>query len=79
MAKVLLQGLTKRFGNVLSVNNLNLETRDREFLALVGPSGCGKTTTLRLIAGLEKPDSGKICIDDELMDEVEVGRRGVQM
>lgn len=79
MAKVRLEELTKRFGNVLAVNNLSLDIRDREFLVLVGPSGCGKTTTLRLIAGLEQPDKGNIYIDDELMNEVEVGRRGVQM
>lgn len=79
MAKVRLEGLTKRFGDVLAVNNLSLEARDKEFLVLVGPSGCGKTTTLRLIAGLEQPDSGNIYIEDELMTTVEVGRRGVQM
>ncbi len=79
MAKVRLEGLTKRFGDVLAVNNLSLDIRDREFLVLVGPSGCGKTTTLRLIAGLELPDSGNIYIEDELMTTVEVGRRGVQM
>jgi multiple sugar transport system ATP-binding protein len=79
MAKLGLEGLTKRFGNVLAVNNLSLEIRDKEFMVLVGPSGCGKTTTLRLIAGLEQPDSGTIYIDDKRMNEVEVGRRGVQM
>jgi len=79
MAKVRLEGLTKRFGDVLAVNNLSLDIRDKEFLVLVGPSGCGKTTTLRLIAGLEQPDSGNIYIEDELMTTVEVGRRGVQM
>jgi multiple sugar transport system ATP-binding protein len=79
MAKVRLEGLTKRFGDVLAVNNLSLDIRDREFFVLVGPSGCGKTTTLRLIAGLEQLDSGNIYFDDELMNEVQVGRRGVQM
>jgi multiple sugar transport system ATP-binding protein len=79
MAKVRLEGLTKSFGDVLAVNNLSLDIRDREFLVLVGPSGCGKTTTLRLIAGLEQPDSGNIYIEDQLMTTVEVGRRGVQM
>ena len=79
MAKVLLRGLTKRYGDVLAVNDLTLETRDREFLVIVGPSGCGKTTTLRLIAGLEQADQGQIYIDQECMNEVEVGRRGVQM
>ncbi len=79
MAKVRLEGLTKRFGDVLAVNNLSLDIRDKEFLVLVGPSGCGKTTTLRLIAGLEQPDNGNIYIEDELMATVDVGRRGVQM
>jgi len=79
MDKLRLEGLTKRFGNVVAVNNLSLSVRDREFLVLVGPSGCGKTTTLRLIAGLEQPDSGNIYIDDEWVNEVEAGRRGVQM
>lgn len=79
MAKMRLEGLTKRFGDVLAVNNLSLTIQDREFLVLVGPSGCGKTTTLRLIAGLEQPDKGNIYFDDERMNEVEVGRRGAQM
>ncbi|MFC1968736.1 ATP-binding cassette domain-containing protein, partial [Chloroflexota bacterium] len=79
MAKMLLESLTKRFGDVLAVSNLSLDIKDKEFMVLVGPSGCGKTTTLRLIAGLEKPDSGNIYIDDELMNEVKVGRREVQM
>jgi len=76
---VRLKGLTKRFGNVLAANNLSLEIRDGEFLVLVGPSGCGKTTSFRLIAGLEQPDSSTVYVDDELVKEVEVGRRGVQM
>jgi multiple sugar transport system ATP-binding protein len=79
MAKVRLERLTKSFGDVLAVNNLSLDIRDKEFLALVGPSGCGKTTTLRLIAGLEEPDRGNIYFDDEKMNEVGPGRRGVQM
>jgi multiple sugar transport system ATP-binding protein len=79
MAKVRLEGLTKRFRDVVAVNHLDLEIRDREFLVLVGASGCGKTTTLRLIAGLEIPDSGSVFIDDQRMNEVEIGRRGVQM
>ncbi len=79
MPRVLLEVLTKRFGSVLAVNNLSLDIRDREFLVIVGPSGCGKTTTLRLIAGLEEPDSGNIYIDDVLVNDVRVGKRGVQM
>jgi len=50
----------KGFGTVVAVNHINFEVRDREFVILLGPSGCGKTTTLRMIAGLEIPDGGKI-------------------
>ena len=63
MAEVILSGLTKRFGAVEAVENLNLEIQDKEFVTLVGPSGCGKTTTLRMVAGLEKPTSGQILFD----------------
>lgn len=79
MAKVKLEGLTKKFDDILAVKNLNLEVEDEEFLVLTGPSGCGKTTTLRLIAGLEDPDSGNIYIDKALMNRVAVRKRGVQM
>ena len=53
MANVTLRNLTKRFKEVVAVNNVELEINDREFLVLVGPSGCGKSTCLRMIAGLE--------------------------
>ncbi len=54
--------LTKRFGGVVAVDDLNLTVREGEFFSLLGPSGCGKTTTLRLIGGLENPDNGEILI-----------------
>ena len=57
-----LQGVTKRFGDHVAVDDVDLEVRDGEFLSLLGPSGCGKTTTLRLIAGFERPDAGSIRI-----------------
>ena len=79
MTKVRLEALSKHFGDVLAVNNLNLDIRDKEFLVLVGPSGCGKTTTLRMIAGLEEPDGGNIYFDDKRMNEMGPGQRGVQM
>jgi len=60
MAEIRLERVTKRFGEVDAVNNLNLEVRDKEFMVLVGPSGCGKSTVLRLIAGLETPTFGDI-------------------
>ncbi|MCK5612514.1 ABC transporter ATP-binding protein [Candidatus Pacearchaeota archaeon] len=64
MARVLLNNVTKRFGNVIAVNSLSLEVKDKEFLVLLGPSGCGKTTTLNMIAGLLNPTSGKIFVGD---------------
>jgi ABC-type Fe3+/spermidine/putrescine transport system ATPase subunit len=57
-----LQGVTKRFDDVVAVDNVDLSVRNGEFLSLLGPSGCGKTTTLRLIAGFEQPDEGQILI-----------------
>jgi len=55
-------GVTKRFGHHAAVDDVDLEVRHGEFLSLLGPSGCGKTTTLRLIAGFERPDAGEIRI-----------------
>ena len=57
-----LDGVTKKFDDEPAVENLSLGVRDGEFMALLGPSGCGKTTTLRLIAGLETPDAGRVSI-----------------
>jgi ABC-type Fe3+/spermidine/putrescine transport system ATPase subunit len=62
---VVLDRVTKRFDSALAVDSIELEVRRGEFVSLLGPSGCGKTTTLRLIAGFEQPDSGRIRIGDE--------------
>jgi ABC-type Fe3+/spermidine/putrescine transport system ATPase subunit len=62
-ADVELRAVTKRFGGLTAVDRLDLEVRHGEFLSLLGPSGCGKTTTLRLIAGFERPDEGEIRIE----------------
>ena len=56
------RGITKRFGDVAAVNNVDLQVRKGEFLSLLGPSGCGKTTSLRMIAGFEQPDEGELLI-----------------
>src|SRR6266511_4982558 len=74
-----LRELTKRFGSVVAVDRANLTVNSGEFLVIVGESGCGKTTTLRLIAGLETPDSGTIFIGGVPVNNVPVGRRNVQM
>ncbi len=58
-------GVTRRFGAETAVSKLSLSVRDGEFLTFLGPSGCGKTTTLRLIAGLERPDEGRIDLDGD--------------
>jgi len=79
MASVKLVNLTKRFGKVVAVNKLNLSIRDKEFLVLLGPSGCGKTTTLRMIAGLERPDEGEIYINDRLVNDLPPRERNIAM
>ncbi|MGH7873122.1 MAG: ABC transporter ATP-binding protein [Candidatus Binatia bacterium] len=79
MVSLSLRKLTKRFGTVAAVNQANLDVNAGEFLVVVGESGCGKTTTLRLIAGLEQPDSGTIFINGAPVNDIPVGRRNVQM
>jgi multiple sugar transport system ATP-binding protein len=62
MADLRIEGLHKRFGAVQAISELSLEVASGEFIVLLGPSGAGKTTTLRLVAGLEKPDAGRVHI-----------------
>jgi iron(III) transport system ATP-binding protein len=70
MPEVRVENVTKTFGNLVAVNDVSLHIRDKEYFALLGPSGCGKTTLLRLIAGLIRPDEGKIYIGDRLVNNV---------
>ena len=79
MAKVVIENLTKHFGDVVAVDDLTLEIVDREFLTLLGPSGCGKTTTLNIIAGLEDPTSGRVFFDDDDVTNVPPERRDIAM
>ena len=68
-----IRNLTKKFGDVVAVNNVSLDIEPGAFLTLLGPSGCGKTTLLRCIAGLEEPDGGEIYIGDQLVFSYERG------
>jgi multiple sugar transport system ATP-binding protein len=79
MAGVTLKNLNKTFKNVVAVNDVNLEIKDKEFLVLVGPSGCGKTTALRMVAGLEEATSGEIYIGDRLVNDVSAKDRDIAM
>src|SRR4051812_17154115 len=75
--EVQLVDLVKRFGEFTAVAGINLEMPPGEFFSLLGPSGCGKTTTLRMIAGFERPDEGQILLDGEDMAQTPPHKRNV--
>ncbi len=79
MASVTFDHVYKRFGDVIAVNDLNIEIADKEFLVLVGPSGCGKTTALRCLAGLEDISEGRILIGDQVVNDVAPKDRDIAM
>jgi len=79
LAQVILKNVTKRFGNVVAVNNVSLDIQDKEFIVLVGPSGCGKSTTLRMVAGLEEISEGTITIGDTVVNDVPPKDRDIAM
>lgn len=72
-----LRNLTKRFGDVTVVNNINLTIKENEFVTLLGPSGCGKTTTLRMIGGFEEPDEGEIYFEGKLLNPIPAYKRNI--
>ncbi len=77
MSSVRVEKLYKRFGKVEAVKGISFEVQEGEFIVLLGPSGCGKTTTLRCIAGLELPDSGKVYFDDDDVTPLSPAARNV--
>ena len=79
MARVRLENISKRFGDVRAVKDFSLDIEDGEFIILVGPSGCGKTTLLRIVAGLEKPTSGEIHIGADAITHVPPKKRDIAM
>jgi multiple sugar transport system ATP-binding protein len=79
MARVKFENMVKAWGDVIGVNNLNLDIPDKEFLVLVGPSGCGKSTALRCLAGLEEITGGTIYIGDRVVYDVPPKDRDIAM
>ena len=79
MARIVFQGIAKRFGEVSVIENLDLEIHDHEFMVFVGPSGCGKSTALRMIAGLEEPSEGTLVIGERVVNDVHPKDRDVAM
>jgi len=77
--QITLEKLCKYFGKVKAVDNLDLEIRDREFVALLGPSGCGKTTTLLMIAGIYRPTSGYIRFNGRVVNHLLPKERNIGM
>ena len=79
MASVTYDHVTKRFGDVVALDNLDIHVEDKEFLVLVGPSGCGKSTALRLLAGLEDITKGRIMIGEREVNDLLPKDRDIAM
>ncbi|HPT82777.1 MAG TPA: ABC transporter ATP-binding protein [Limnochordia bacterium] len=79
MAKVKVEGLVKKFGSTVAVSKVSFTVNEGELVTLLGPSGCGKTTTLRMIAGLAKPDEGRIYFGEERVDHMPPNARNIGM
>ena len=76
MSHITLKSITKRFGAITALNDVSFEVKDAEFFVLLGPTGAGKTTTLRVIAGLTKPEAGSVAFDDQPIDAAAARRPG---
>src|ERR1051325_7147770 len=79
MASVTYDHVTKKFGEMTAINNLDIQVEDKEFLVLVGPSGCGKSTALRCLAGLEEVSSGRVLIGNRDVSNVAPKDRDIAM
>jgi spermidine/putrescine transport system ATP-binding protein len=78
-AAIGLDGVSKRFGAVAAVDDVSLEIAEGEFFSLLGPSGCGKTTTLRMVAGFERPDEGRLLLQGDDVTDVPANKRPLNM
>lgn len=79
MAEVVLDQVTKTFGDTVAIDNVSMTIPDESFVVLLGPAGAGKTTTLRMISGLDKPDNGEIIIDGTTVNSFTPAQRNVAM
>lgn len=79
MAELELRNISKKFGEVYALKDLNLAVADKSFVVLVGPSGCGKSTVLMLVAGLEEVTAGKVLIDGKVVNDIEPKDRDIAM
>ncbi len=76
---LVLDDVHKSFGEVKALRGVSADIKEGELVTFLGPSGCGKTTLLRIISGLTKPDSGKVILDGQLINDVTPDKRGIQM
>ena len=79
MARIRLENVTKRFGDITALNDVSVDVHDGEFFAVLGPPGAGKTTMLRTIVGLETPDEGDVLIGDVRVNDVWPGDRDISI
>jgi putative spermidine/putrescine transport system ATP-binding protein len=79
VAHLELQQLRRQFGNVVALKGIDIAVQGGEFLSLLGPSGCGKTTALRLVAGFDRPDAGRVVVDGKDLTNVAPNRRDMGM
>jgi len=79
MTQISLNNVTKVFGNIVALNNISLEIKDKEFFVILGPSGAGKTTFLNVISGIEKPEKGEIYFGKNLVNNIMPSKRNVSM
>ncbi len=79
MSSVTYKNVTKKFGDVVALDDVTIEVEDKEFLVLVGPSGCGKTTALRCLAGLEEVTDGEVMIAGEVVNDIAPKDRDIAM
>ncbi len=77
MPEVQLMGLSKRFGSITALEDINLDVREKEYVSIIGPSGCGKSTLIKCIAGVVAPDEGKILVNGQAMRNVPIQHRRI--